>query len=153
MARVRRIYVLTRLSRNCPHPIDGLVCLIFLPIMPSVSSYREQYNPWPSSHCWYRSFTMVSGFVTTGLVVLAFIYALLNRFTRPSLSKIRGPRSSSFVLGGSSFTLTCHMNVDVVQAICSSCFNARSVKPILNGKGFMETSFASRPSLVQVQST
>jgi hypothetical protein len=42
---------------------------------------------------------MIPRFLAAGLTVLALVYALFKRFTRPSLSKIRGPKSSSFVLG------------------------------------------------------
>ncbi|KAH0828958.1 cytochrome P450 [Lanmaoa asiatica] len=42
---------------------------------------------------------MISGFVTACLGALSLAYVLYKRFTRPSLSKVRGPKSSSFVLG------------------------------------------------------
>jgi hypothetical protein len=96
---------------------------------------------------------MIPRFLAAGLTVLALVYALFKRFTRPSLSKIRGPKSSSFVLGGSlSFMSARHID-NVVQETYSSYSNVRSVKPTLNGKASMGTSFASRPSLGQVQST
>lgn len=53
---------------------------------------------------------MTPGFVAAGLTALTLVYALFKRFTRPSLSKIRGPKSSSFALGGSlSFMSTRHI--------------------------------------------
>jgi hypothetical protein len=88
---------------------------------------------------------MISGFVAASLTALALAYTLLKRFTRLSLSKIRGPKSSSFVLGR-SFEPARHI-IDIVQETCSSYSNVRSVKPTSNGNVSMETLFASRLSL------
>ncbi|KAG9312334.1 cytochrome P450 [Chiua virens] len=44
---------------------------------------------------------MLSSFLMAGLtaLVFVFVYALFKRLSRPSLSNIRGPKSSSFLLG------------------------------------------------------
>ena len=47
----------------------------------------------------YRFVQMMSRFVVAGLIAVALAYVLIKRLTRPSLTKIRGPRSSSFFLG------------------------------------------------------
>ena len=94
----------------------------------------------------------MSHFVAAGLTAVVLAYALVRRLARPSLSKIRGPKSSSFVLGR-SVLFVCPLHcVEVLQETCWNYFNIRPVKQTLNGKGFMETSFASRLSLEQVQS-
>ncbi|KAG8220520.1 cytochrome P450 [Butyriboletus roseoflavus] len=48
-----------------------------------------------------RLLTMISSSVVVGLTALALAYTLLKRYTRPSLSKIQGPKPSSFLLGES----------------------------------------------------
>lgn len=94
---------------------------------------------------------MISGFMVAGMTGLVLVYALLKHSTRSSLSKIRGPKSSSFVLGKSSIVSPRHI-VDAMQETYSSYSNGRSVKPTLNGRASMGTSSVSRLSLGYVQS-
>ena len=42
---------------------------------------------------------MIYSSAVAGLTALILLYALFRRFTRPSLSMIRGPKSPSFFLG------------------------------------------------------
>jgi len=67
---------------------------------------------------------------------------------RPFFLKKKINRSS---LVGPTFVSARYI-VDIVQATYLSCCNVQSVKPTLNGRASMGTSFASRLSLEQVQS-
>ena len=62
-------------------------------------SHGALTNSWfrVQAHYFDSMFTAVSAFAAVGLIVI--VYVLLKRLTRPSLSNIRGPKSSSFVYG------------------------------------------------------
>lgn len=96
---------------------------------------------------------MIPAFGAAGLTVaLALAYVLIQRLTRPSLSKIRGPKSSSFLLGWSHHSIYLLPYAHIGQETCSSPPEVRQVKWTLNGMVSMGTSFESGLPLEQVHS-
>ena len=51
----------------------------------------------------------MSRLVAVGLTAFALAYVFIKRITRPSLTKIRGPKSSSYFLGRSVLLFAPHI--------------------------------------------
>lgn len=97
------------------------------------------------------SLVMMFGFVAAGSAVIVLAFALLKSFTVCTpLSKIPGPKSSSFLLGMTPSNQGILFHTHAYKETCSSYFSIPSVKPTLNGRPSMEMLFGLRPSLGQV---